>query len=137
MTKLLVTRMTAFFLVLSCSSAFARTGAYDLRMELAIDGRHISSPRIVAKADETASITQESGSQKIFLDVKASEQAMSGKPGIHLKFLIGTISSTGQRKVLSSAEIIALEGKEAQITIGHQPGQEDISLAVVATRKAL
>ncbi len=54
-----------------------------------------------------------------------------------MKFVNGTISATGEKTIVATPQIISLENLKAEIMIGDQPGKEDLSLAVVATRKIL
>lgn len=119
------------------SSAFANTNGYDLKMDLAINGKHISSPRVITKAGETASITQESNGQKIFVDVVATEQSKDNKQAILMNFAVGTISATGEKNVLFTPEVATLENEKAEIDLGDRQEPEKVSLSVIAVRKSL
>ncbi len=119
------------------STVLASTNAYDLKIELSMNGKYVSSPRLITEEGKQASITQESEGKKIFIDVIATEKPTGSKQAILMKFVIGTISATGEKKIVSTPKIITLENKKAEITIGDQPGKEDLSLSVVATRKTL
>lgn len=131
--KLLV---LAFFLTGAVASA-AVTNGYSIKMDVSMKGKQISSPRVLVKAGELASIVQDSNGEKIFFDVVATETATGQKSGILMKFAVGTLSKNGERKIISSPEIIAVENEKATITVGDQDGKEDLSLSVVATRKTI
>jgi hypothetical protein len=130
-------KITTLICILVGSSAFASTNGYDLKMELSMNGKHVSSPRVITKEGETASITQDSNGEKIFMDVIATEKPTDNKQAILMKFVVGTISATGEKKIVSTPQIIALENQKAEIKVGNQPGKEDLALSVIATRKAL
>ncbi len=59
------------FMALICflvsSSVLASTNAYDLKLELSMNGKHISSPRIITEEGKLASITQESDGKKMYI----------------------------------------------------------------------
>lgn len=129
-------KITTIFLLLIGSPAFASTIGYDLKVELSMNGKHVSSPRLITREGETASITQESNGKKIFMDVIAMEEPTDNQQGILMSFVVGTISAMGEKKIVSTPKIITLENEEAQITVGQQ-GQEELSLSIVATRKVL
>jgi type II secretory pathway component GspD/PulD (secretin) len=118
------------------SSAFASTNAYDLKMELSLNGRPLSSPHLVVKEGEKASILQDSNGEKTFVDVVTTEKMMDGERVVFMDFKIGTISATGERKVIASPQITTFENEKAKISVG-EDGKEDVSLSVVATRKTL
>lgn len=130
-------KLMALICFLVGSSALANTNAYELKMELSMNGKHVSSPRLITEEGKQASITQESDGKKMFIDVIATEKETDNKQAILMKFVIGTISATGKKTIVSTPQIISLENLKAEITIGDQPGKEDLSLAVVATRKIL
>lgn len=123
------------FVILVGSPALAKSNAYDLKMELSLNGKHVSSPRILTKEGESASVTQEANGEKVFLDVIATEKPTNNKPGILLKFVVGTVSATGEKTTVSTPQIIALENEKAQISVTAK--DREMSLSVSASRKTL
>ena len=111
--------------------------AYDLKIKLSIDGAVISTPHLVTKPGETATITQKNGEGESFLEVTASDRELDGQRGILMKFVVGHVSKDGRRKVLSTPVIVAMEKEPAQIAVGNQDGKDVISLSVTATRTQL
>ncbi len=128
-----------FFMFLS-TAAMASTAGYDLKMDLSLNGKNVSSPRVVVKAGEMASITQtsEKGEASSFIEVVVSEGEIKNHKGILIKFKVGSISKTGERTVLSEPQILAKENEPAKVTVSNKEGGiEQISLSVVAKRKTL
>lgn len=120
-------------LLVMSGSAFASSTAYDLRMNLAIDGKHVSSPRVIVKEGASATITQEIDSQKQFIEVIATESKIQKQAGVRMKFVIGLIGANGERTILARPQVIATEGKPAQITQNDTlSGEERLSLSVTA-----
>ncbi len=115
------------------ASALANTGGYDLNIELSMNGKHISSPHVIAKEGETASVIQQIDGEKIFMDVITTERPTD--KGISMKFVVGKISATGEKEIISTPQVIALENEKAQISVRSK--KERVSLTVVASRKAL
>jgi type II secretory pathway component GspD/PulD (secretin) len=131
--------MTKFLLsFLISSSALAATKGYDLKINLSMNGRHVSSPRLTVKPGEVALITQKSGEDESFLEVVATEEAGSGtKKGILMSFAVGYIRKNGERTIVSRPRIMAVENEKAMIMVGGNEGEESISLSVIAKRRAL
>lgn len=119
-------------------SAFASEKAFDLKMDLSIEGKHVSSPRIVVKEGEKGTITQESNGEKSFIEVVAKEEkAPNGKQAIHMTFVVGKIATDGTRTIVSQPQIISIPNEKAQITVGENGKPEVISLSVIANKTTL
>lgn len=118
------------------SSAFASNG-YDLKMELSMNGKKVSSPRIIVREGETGSITQETSNEKTFIEVVAKEGEIQNHKGIMMNFVVGYIGQDGKRTIVSKTQILTKENETAQITVGNDDGKETMSLSVVAQRKSL
>lgn len=129
-------KLVAIVLAFICSSAFASTNGYDLKMDLSLNGKHVSSPRLIVKAGETASISQKTDTEESFIEVVATEGSIQNHQGILMNFIVGVIDQNGQRVIKAKPQILANENEAAQITVGENNGDE-ISLSVVATRKSL
>ena len=123
-------------LALFGSSAFA-SNAYDLKMDLSLNKKHVASPRLIVKSGEMNAINQKNANEdEHFIEVIATEGSIQNKKGILMNFTIGTIGKNGEKTILAKPQIIAKENEPAQITIGEKNGAE-VSLSVTATRKSL
>lgn len=129
-------KLVAIVLAFIGSSAFASTNGYDLKMDLSLNGKHVSSPRLIVKAGETAYINQKTDTEESFIEVVATEGSIQNHQGILMNFIVGVIDQNGQRVIKAKPQILANENEAAQITVGENNGDE-ISLSVVATRKSL
>lgn len=118
------------------SSAFASNG-YDLKMELSMNGKKVSSPRIVVREGETGSITQETAYEKTFIEVVAKEGSIQNNEGILMNFVVKYVGQGGKRTIVLKPQVLAKENKPAQITMGEEDGKETISLSILAQRKSL
>lgn len=119
-------------------SVFASQKAFDLKMDLSIEGKHVSSPRIVVKEGEKGTITQESNGQKSFIEVVAKEdKAPNGKQAIFMTFVVGKIANDGTRTVISQPQIISIPNEKAQISVGEKGNPDLLSLSVIANKTTL
>lgn len=130
-------QITVFICFLVGSAAFANGGGYDLKMDLSMNGKHVSSPRLIAREGEVASITQNLNGEKIFIEVVATEKPTANNRAILMSFVVGKISATGEKTIVSTPKIIALENDKAEVTVNNDQGKESIALSVTAARKAL
>ena len=76
MTKLI---LVAF--AFAGSTAIASTPGYDLKIELSMNGKRISSPHVIAKAGETATFTEKTNTEERFIEVIATEGEIQGNKG--------------------------------------------------------
>ena len=129
-------KMLVMVLAFVGSSAFAATNGYDLKMDLSLNGKHISSPRVIVKAGETATVTQKTDTEENFIEVVATEGSIQKHKGILMNFVVGVIGKNGERTIKAKPQVLAKENEPAQITVGEKNGEE-VSLSVVANRKAL
>lgn len=118
-------------------SASASEKAFDLKLDLSIDGNAVSSPRMTVREGEKGTITQESNGQKRFVEVVAREEKTSaGKQAVHMTFAVGKIEKDGTRSVLSRPQVLSLMNEKAQIAVGEK-GKPTFSLTVVANKTTL
>lgn len=129
-------KLVAIILAFMGSSAFAFTNAYDLKMDLSINGKHVSSPHIFVKAGEMGSVSQKTDTEENFIEVIATEGQVQNQKGIMMNFTVGYIGKNGERTVVSTPQILAKENEPALFTVGQKNGTE-LSLSVVAKRKSL
>jgi len=131
-------KLLGIALLAMSGSAFASSNAYDLKMDLSLDGKHVSSPRVVVKEGEPATVTQENGSKKQFIEVIATEGSIQNHKGILMKFTVGTIGENGERTIVAKPQVLAKEGEPAKITQSDtKSGVEHLSLSVVAKKTTL
>lgn len=128
-------KLVAIVLAFISGSAFGSTKGYDLKMDLSLNGKHVSSPRLIVKAGETATITQKTQTEESFIEVIATEGSIQNHQGILMNFIVGVIDHNGQRVIKAKPRILAKENEAAQITVGGNNGDE-VSLSVVANRKS-
>lgn len=129
-------KLLGLALLMVGSSAFASTNGYDLKMDLSMNGKHVSSPRIIVKAGEKGTINQKTDTEESFIEVVATEGQVQNNKGIMMNFTVGYIGKNGERTIVSKPQILAKENEPAQITVGEKDGTE-LSLSVVAKRKSL
>ncbi|MFV8250539.1 hypothetical protein [Bdellovibrio bacteriovorus] len=128
-------KLLGLALLMASSSAFASTNGYDLKMHLSLNGKHISSPRIIVKAGETATITQKTNTEETFIEVVATEGEIQNNKGILMNLVVGTIGRDGKRTVISKPQILTKENSPASIQVSGKDGE--VSLSVVAKRRTL
>ena len=118
------------------STAFAAPAkpTYKLNVDLTLNGKHVASQGMLATHGEKSEIQQKyANGAGSFMDVTAEE--IDGELNrVHMKFVIGVFEK-GQRRILSTPEMIATEGKPATITVGDDDGPESFTLTVLANRQ--
>ena len=120
------------------SVSFATTSGYELKVDLSIDGKLISSPRIITIAGEKASISQriEKSKNGTFIEVIAKDVPDSVPNAIRMDFVVGTIDHDGKKTVLATPSIITLENEKAMIETTEDNGKS-VALSVIPQRKSL
>ncbi len=64
--------------------------------------KKISSPRIIVREGETGKITQETSTEKTFIEVVAKEGEIQNHKGIMMNFVVGYIGQDGNRTIAKS-----------------------------------
>lgn len=123
--------------LLFSSSAFAAKKAYKLDMALTVNGDHLSSPKVVVKEGETATVTQQTFDGKNYFDVVAKEGEMMGHKGILMEFRVGQVNKDGSKTIISRPKVLAKEGEEASISVAEDDGKKVLFLKVTANRAKL
>jgi len=123
------------FCLFAGTAAFASNG-YDLKMELSMNGKKVSSPRLIVVEGAKGSVTQDDGNGKTFIEVVATEGEFQHHKGILMNLVVGTIAKDGTKTILAKPQILAKENEPAQITVGEKD-KETLSLSVLASRKTL
>lgn len=126
-------KMLGLTFLFACSSVIASTTSYELKMDLSLNGKHVSSPRIIANEGEVATIVQESDDKETFIDVITTKADI--KNTVMMTFTVGTIGKNGERTILARPQVLARENEAASFSQGKTGGQEIISLSVTAKRQ--
>lgn len=129
--------LIVIYAILFTTSVFAAKKGYDLNMELSVNGKKLSSPRFIFEEGKTGLITQKLGSEKIFLEVVATESEVKENKGILMKFKVGYLKNDGTRTMVSKPTILSKAGQQTSFTVGNDSGKDIINLNVVANRKTL
>ena len=128
-----------YFIILAtglfCINAFAGTKSFDVKAQVSINGKLISSPHIITKPNELASISQKGDNNKqTLIELIASDYSTKDtKDGIMMKFTVSSIDN-GKKTVISKPQIIALPGEPAEILVGETGKADSVRVSVVATR---
>lgn len=124
-----------FTLSLFAATALAAPHQYKIETQIFIDGKIVSSPKVITLENKAAEMTQvsENPYKQLKMKVIASENSANKiKDGISMKFDIDYI--TEGKTIQSSPHILVQSGKEAIITVGDKNGTR-IELKVTATRE--
>jgi C4-type Zn-finger protein len=125
-------------LFLVTSSAFAGTNGYDLKFDLSLNGKHVSSPRMNVLEGAVASIEQKNSTDSSYIEVKATEVMVSNKKRIKMNFTVGVVDKFGQKTVISKQNVIAKENELVKITLNeNEDNSKHLALSVIAKRKLL
>lgn len=125
-------------LFLVTSSAFAGTNGYDLKFDLSLNGKHVSSPRMSVLEGAVASIEQKNSTDSSYIEVKATEVVVSNKKRIKMNFTVGVVDKFGQKAVISKQNVIVRENELVKITLNeNEDNSKHLALSVIAKRKSL
>lgn len=103
---------------------------YELNVDWSVKGTKMPSSKIVTKEDEIALVKTTEEKQNYFFEVTPKPNE-NGK-GIFMQFKVGTINAKGEKQILSTPQIIALENEKATISVSDNAKAELISVSVLA-----
>mgnify|MGYP006921650235 CR=1 FL=1 len=129
--------LTTITALLLSTTVFASNKGYKLDMELSINGKTVSKPKLIVEAGKIGTIIQENDNEKNYFEVIANEGEIQGNKGILMKFKVGHIQKDGSKKIVSHPTILTKAGEEATITVGKEAKKQEMTLKVIATRKPL
>jgi ribosomal protein S4 len=132
MVRILFSILLLFF----SSSVFAANKVYDLKMDLLVNGKRVSSPRVYVKEGEIARVDEASPRSKSFIEVVASEGEIQNRKGILMNFTVGYFDKVGNKKIVSQPQVLAKENEIASIEVNNMNGKEKLKLSVLAQRKS-
>jgi hypothetical protein len=156
--------VTLALVVLIPRSAHAKKASFDLKMDVSLDGKHVSSPRMIVREGEKAVIVQEDfvdadfadkeergvatasgdGSdsdlttverESTFIEVTATERQINGFKTIWLKMAVGRVDANGDRKMISQSKVAAFENEQTVLKTGND--DQKVDLTILAQRKTL
>ncbi|MBF0363717.1 MAG: hypothetical protein HQK49_22045 [Oligoflexia bacterium] len=123
---------------LTISSAFA-SNAHELKIKISMPGKEAFTANLVVKG-QTASIINEKGNEKIFVDVtKIKDMDYTDKVSqkkyhqIYTEFIISKLDKKGKKVVISNPQTLVNENEEGIF----EDGKEKITLSVIPSRKEI
>lgn len=125
--------LMAFSSLFLCTSTWAAKKSYDLKIDLLVGNKKSFSPRMIVNEGESAAVTTQNGTEKLFMKVVATESLTGTRKGVLMKFIVGYNDEKSGMKVLSRPSIVVLENEPVKLEIKNNPGENDISLSVLAT----
>jgi hypothetical protein len=118
--------------------SFAAEKKFEVKMDVAINGKTVSTPRLNLKEGEKATVRQNSFGEKTFIEVMATEQvARNGSSSILLDFVVGKYNSDGTKTTISEPQLLTLPNEEAQVVVEKPSGKNDFSFKVTANKAKL
>lgn len=114
-------------------STFAVQG-YLLDMNLLLDNKSVSKPKMIVQEGKKATITQNDSATNIITEISivALRGEIQGRKGILLKMEVG-YHKNNMQKIVSRPQILVSEGKEALVEIVGDKGNQQMSLKIIAT----
>ena len=119
-------------LSLLIGSAAAAEKTYDIKIDLSLNKKKISTSRLIVKEGEGGSVTQDTAAGKSFVEVVAMEGVAENKKAVMMNFIVGMINENGVRTIVSRPQILVAENELAEVIVGDQNNKEVMSMAVVA-----
>lgn len=118
-------------------STFATNG-YKLSMNILLDGKVVSSPKVVVKSGKKAMLRQKNSKTNLTTEISilASEGEIEGNKGIFLDLSVAHLIGK-DRKIVSKPKRLVSEGKEALFETSNSNGSEKFELKVIANRVTL
>lgn len=109
--------------IATTSGVTEKKSVFDIKSKIFIDGKLVSSPRVVTRANQLASIiiSNKSVSEDLRMEVIARDAAMPGsKDAIGMNFDVQY--KNGNEKMHSKPELLLLPNQEGRIRISSESG---------------
>lgn len=129
--------MKAIILITVCLvsvQTFANTKGFDVKTEITVDRKLVSSPRIIVAPGVMASMSHKDETSKEMIVEMVASDYLSGKnsDGILTKFKVSS-NKGGKRTVIATPQFISISGQEAEISVT-QNKSETFRMKITATR---
>ena len=109
------------------------SAAYEVKLELAVDGKHVASPKLTVNSDQKAVIRQKADDGTTYV-VEVLLHPEAGKKMVTMDFTVSSEGADGKSDVLATPHVTAKERKGATVTVNKNDGSEKMSLKVWAKR---
>lgn len=124
-------------IILISSTLLAAPKSIILDMKLSIDGREVSAPIVAVQEGQKATVSQRATEinefNETFIEVQANQTKVDDIPGIKMNFVISQ-TINGKKKVISTPQIFALDGGEAEVTLNNSDSQQkEMKFTVIPT----
>lgn len=124
----------AIIILFLAGTAWAAPRQYEIDMELMVDGKVVSTPKIITMEGTKASIESAGAEGGTFVEVTPSEKTIKGVDGILMEMKVGFVDDTGFRRVLAQPRILAKDGAKAQIILDDKKKNQEVTLKATAKR---
>lgn len=129
-------RILIFVVALVCgTTTLASETQFDLDMKFSVDGKLISSPRVITNEGELAIVEVGTEEGATHFEVLASDNQVDNEGNILLKLKVSRVLKDGTKKLISTPTIITRAGEEASISTVE--GNQKSTLKVIANRRSL
>lgn len=106
-------------------------GSYQLKLEVAVNGKHVASPTMTLEPNQKAILSQKGEDGETYIiEVIATPQE---KKVVKMDFTVSH-EVNGKPELISNAQTITKERKGATITVNKSDGSEQLSLKVWAKK---
>lgn len=140
--------MEAFMKTILCSMLFLSTlsagatepapkipsAAYNVKLEMAVDGKLVASPDLKVSADEKAVVTQKAEDGVNYVIEVLLHPDSAKKKVVIMNFTVSTEAADGKREVIATPQVTVKERKGATVTVNKSDGSEKLSLKVWAKK---
>jgi hypothetical protein len=128
--------LKTFLVILSLgNSLFASENVFNLKMDLIIEGKHVSSASLEVNEGKKGIVTQDNNGIKHFIEVVAHEKMTAdNQETIHMNFIIGKIAEDGSRVILTEPEVIASPNKKAHFYVKRDDQTDFVGLKFIAKK---
>lgn len=123
-------RLGLILLLLIGSMKLSAGTAFDLKLDMIFYGKALPTSRFKVKEGEKITITNTTDISRNFVELVAYKSPYVERPGILIKFNIGTMNDSGVKTLVSSPQVITKENQMGQITQGDK---RELSISVTAS----
>lgn len=110
------------------------SAAYELKLELAVDGKQVASPKLTVSSDQKAVVRQKSDDGTTYVVEVILHPDSSAKKMVTMDFTVSAETADGKSEVIATPHVTAKERKGATVTVNKSDGSEKMSLKVWAKK---